>query len=97
MGIHTMNYFTLRNTDIWHVPWLFPSDPAGSQSADPPLAARIPWKPQPGAASGPAHPLPPEGPAAFPERRRSSFANQQTVDSAYPTQPWPHLLAFAEV
>lgn len=42
--------------------------------------------PQPGAASGPAHPLPLGGPAAFQEHRQSSFANRQTVDSAYPTR-----------
>lgn len=89
--------FYTQNTDIWHIPWLFLSGPAESQLADPPLAARIPWMPQPGAASGPVHPLPLEGPAVFQGHRQSSFANQQTEDSAYPTQFWPHLLAFAEV
>lgn len=42
--------------------------------------------PQPGVASGPVHPLPLEGPAVFQEHRQSSFANQQTEGSAYPTQ-----------
>lgn len=41
---------------------------------------------QPGAVSGLVHPLPPEDPAVFQEHHLSSFANQQNVDLAYPTQ-----------
>lgn len=100
LGIHTKNKLIILCSEIliyWHIPWLFLSDPAESQWADHPLAARIPWTLQLGVVSGPVHPLPLEDPVVFQEHHLSSFANQQTVDSAYPTQLWPHPLAFGGV